>query len=89
MTLPPFKLERYFARHEFTAPYLLCASDCEAMSIGELLALQPAFTGGDRQELLRQIAFEEPRQPRRLNSAIPLSARGSLSSRSTMSPVVL
>ena len=27
--------------------------------------------GGDRQELLRQIAFEEPRPPRRINRAIP------------------
>jgi serine/threonine protein kinase len=37
----------------------------------ELLTLEPAFTGTDRQELLRQIAFEEPRRPRRLNKAIP------------------
>ncbi len=29
------------------------------------------FNGLDRQELLRQIAFEEPRAPRRLNKAIP------------------
>jgi WD40 repeat protein/serine/threonine protein kinase len=37
----------------------------------ELLALQPVFGGNDRQELLRQIAFEEPRPLRRLNRAIP------------------
>jgi tetratricopeptide (TPR) repeat protein len=37
----------------------------------ELLTLQPAFDGADREELLRQIAFEEPRRPRRLNKAIP------------------
>ena len=37
----------------------------------ELLTLEPAFAGNDRQELLRQIAFEEPRPPRRLNRAIP------------------
>ncbi len=37
----------------------------------ELLTLRPAFTGSDRQELLRQIAFEEPRPPRRLNKGIP------------------
>ena len=41
MKLDPFKLERYFARHEFSAPYLLCSSDCESMSIDELLALEP------------------------------------------------
>jgi WD40 repeat protein/serine/threonine protein kinase len=37
----------------------------------ELLTLRPAFEGNDRQELLRQIAFEEPKPPRRLNKAIP------------------
>ncbi|WP_277183630.1 aminotransferase class I/II-fold pyridoxal phosphate-dependent enzyme, partial [Caballeronia sp. BR00000012568055] len=36
----PFKLERYFAQHEFTARHLLCSSDPESMSIGELLALE-------------------------------------------------
>jgi tetratricopeptide (TPR) repeat protein len=38
----------------------------------ELLTLEPAFAGRDRQELLRQIAFEEPRPPRRWNQAIPV-----------------
>jgi WD40 repeat protein/serine/threonine protein kinase len=37
----------------------------------ELLTLQPVFAGNDRQELLRQIAFEEPQPPRRLNRAVP------------------
>jgi serine/threonine protein kinase len=37
----------------------------------ELLTLEPAFRGNDRQELLRQIAFEEPTPPRRLNRAVP------------------
>ncbi len=37
----------------------------------ELLTLEPAFDGRDHQELLRQIAFEEPRTPRRINQAIP------------------
>jgi tetratricopeptide (TPR) repeat protein len=37
----------------------------------ELLTLQPVFTGRDRQELLRQLALEEPRRPRRVNRAIP------------------
>ncbi len=39
MEVPPFKLERYFAKHEFDAQYLLCCSDCESMSIGDLLEL--------------------------------------------------
>jgi tetratricopeptide (TPR) repeat protein len=37
----------------------------------ELLTLEPVFAGRDRQELLRQIALDEPRLPRRLNRAIP------------------
>jgi tetratricopeptide (TPR) repeat protein len=40
-------------------------------SLYEVLTLEPAFAGIDRQELLRQIVFEEPRPPRRLNKAIP------------------
>lgn len=41
MSLPPFRLERYFAPREFTARYLLCASDCESRTVAELLALVP------------------------------------------------
>jgi serine/threonine protein kinase/Flp pilus assembly protein TadD len=37
----------------------------------ELLTAEPAFSGQDRQELLRQIAFEEPQPPRRRDRAIP------------------
>ena len=37
MKISPFKLERYFALYEFKAPYLLCPSDCEALSLQELL----------------------------------------------------
>jgi tetratricopeptide (TPR) repeat protein len=40
-------------------------------SFYELLTLRPAFGGSDRQEMLRQIAFEEPVQPRRIDKAIP------------------
>jgi aspartate/methionine/tyrosine aminotransferase len=41
MNLSTFKLERYFAKYEFTAQFLLCSSDCEAMSVADLLALEP------------------------------------------------
>src|SRR5262249_4824034 len=37
----------------------------------ELLTLNHAYDGNDRQELLRQIAFEEPRTLRRWDKAIP------------------
>lgn len=41
MSLRPFDLERYFARHEFSARYLLGSSDPEAMTVASLLALEP------------------------------------------------
>jgi WD40 repeat protein/serine/threonine protein kinase len=41
------------------------------VTLYELLTLQPAYDGCDRQEVMRQIAFEEPRPPRRLNKSIP------------------
>lgn len=34
-----FRLERYFARWEFTAPHVLCASDAETFRLDELLPL--------------------------------------------------
>ena len=40
MKIRPFQIERFFARYEFTAPYLLSSSDCEALSIQELLSLE-------------------------------------------------
>jgi len=39
--MKPFQLERYFAKHEFTAPHLLCCSDCETFSVEELFRLEP------------------------------------------------
>jgi serine/threonine protein kinase len=41
------------------------------MTLYELLTLRPAFPGSDRQELLRQVAFDEPTAPRKVNRAIP------------------
>jgi len=37
MEIAPFELERYFARHEFTARYLLSSSDCDGLAMAELL----------------------------------------------------
>ena len=37
----PFRMERYFAKHEFTTAYLLCCSDCQSFSVQELLQLEP------------------------------------------------
>lgn len=41
MRIEPFLLERFFAAHEFSAQHNLCASDCETLSLGELLAMEP------------------------------------------------
>lgn len=40
MKIKEFKLERFFARYEFSAPYLLCSSDCESFTVKELLQLK-------------------------------------------------
>ena len=39
MRIAPFKLERYFAQYEFKVKYLLSPSDCESLSMAELLHL--------------------------------------------------
>lgn len=46
MKLEPFKLERFFAKYEFNAPYLLCSSDCESVTVADLLAFEPEATEG-------------------------------------------
>jgi aspartate/methionine/tyrosine aminotransferase len=40
MKLADFKLERYFAQYEFKVQYLLCSSDCQSLTIGDLLTLE-------------------------------------------------
>ena len=48
--LKPFETERYLGRFEFSQPYLLAASDCETVSIAELVSL-----GGGSLEALANI----------------------------------
>jgi hypothetical protein len=52
----------------------------------ELFTFQPAVPGTDRAELLRNIAFEEPVPPRRLNPALPRDAETILLKALTKSP---
>jgi serine/threonine protein kinase/WD40 repeat protein len=41
------------------------------VTLYELVTLEPVFAGEGREELLRQIAFEEPKPPRRIAPAVP------------------
>jgi aspartate/methionine/tyrosine aminotransferase len=41
MQLKPFRIERYYAQHEFSTRYMLSSSDCESRTIAELLAFEP------------------------------------------------
>jgi aspartate/methionine/tyrosine aminotransferase len=38
MRIDEFKLERYFERHEFSAKYIFCASDCETSTLNDFLS---------------------------------------------------
>ncbi len=44
MNITPFELERYFAKYEFTSKYLLSSSDCESLSLSEVLQMADAET---------------------------------------------
>jgi tetratricopeptide (TPR) repeat protein len=66
---------RYMSPEQALAKRVVVDHRTDVYSLGatlyELLTLRPVFEGGDRQELLRQITFDEPRPPRKLNKALP------------------
>jgi aspartate/methionine/tyrosine aminotransferase len=61
MTLAPFRIEHYFARHEFTAQFMLSSSDSESRSVNELLELEP--DARQQMEALRLGYTEVPGAP--------------------------
>jgi aspartate/methionine/tyrosine aminotransferase len=67
MNLPPFRIERYYERYEFTTRHMLSSSDCESRSIAELLSLEP--DAGDRL-LAQRLGYTESSGAPELRRAI-------------------
>ena len=56
MEIAPFETEHFFAKYEFNTPYQLCNSDCESVTISELLKM----AGVSLEELGKQsLAYTE------------------------------
>lgn len=72
MKIAPFETEQFFARYEFTTPWQLCNSDCESISIAELLSL----SGGSLDEFgQQQMSYTESQGHPDLRTAIAATYR--------------
>ena len=65
--LVPFRIERWYERYEFTTELMLSSSDCESVSIAELLDLEP--DARERLESLR-LGYTEVPGSKELREAI-------------------
>jgi serine/threonine protein kinase len=66
---------RYMSPEQALSRRVLIDGRTDTYSLGvtlyELLTLRPAFSGKDRQEVLRRIAEEDPRPIRKINRSVP------------------
>jgi aspartate/methionine/tyrosine aminotransferase len=67
MRLRPFEIERFYARHEFTARYMLSSSDSESRSAREILGFEP---GADVAYLDQRLGYTESPGAPALRAAI-------------------
>ena len=67
MKIAPFETEHFFARYEFNTPYQLCNSDCESLSMAELLDLAGVSPA---QFLDERLGYTDPRGRAPLRAAI-------------------
>ena len=67
MRLAPFRIEQYYALHEFTASHMLSSSDAETVALSDLLALEP---DAEARLLGLRLGYTEPPGAPELRGAI-------------------
>ncbi len=67
MQIEPFAIERFYERWEFRAELMLSSSDCESMTIAELLALEP---GAEERLLGQRLGYTEVPGSQELRAAV-------------------